>query len=133
LAKNRSVADKLGNHAITQEDLLRNVKTAEEKYLLYANKREEARIGDALDEHGILNVTIAEQPTVPALPTRSEWRYGLLGLALAATVSTGLAFAADYLDPAFRTPEEVVMYLGAPVLASLPRRSVTDPAAGEAA
>jgi uncharacterized protein involved in exopolysaccharide biosynthesis len=133
LAKDRSLADKLGNHAITQEDLLRNVKAAEEKYLLYANKREEARIGDALDERGILNVMIAEQPTLPALPVRSAWTWGWLGLALAGTVSTGLAFAADYLDPAFRTPDEVVVYLGAPVLASLPRRSVTDAAAGEAA
>ncbi|MBZ5599011.1 MAG: hypothetical protein LAN83_11880 [Acidobacteriia bacterium] len=123
LAKNRAAADKLGNHAITQQDLLRNVKAAEEKYLLYANKREEARIGDALDERGILNVTIAEQPTLPVLPVRSAWTYGLVGLALAGTVSTSLAFAADYLDPAFRTPEEVVVYLGAPVLASLPRRS----------
>lgn len=123
LAKNRTVADKLGNHAITQQDLLRNVKAAEDKYLLYANKREEARIGDALDERGILNVTIAEQPTLPALPARSPWTCALIGLALAGTVSTSLAFAADYLDPAFRTPEEVVLYLGAPVLASLPRRS----------
>jgi capsular polysaccharide biosynthesis protein len=42
---------------------------------------------------------------------------------LASTFSTGLAFAADYLDPAFRTPDEVIAYLGAPVLASLPRKS----------
>ena len=123
LARSRVIADRLGNHAITQEDLLRNVKAAEEKYLLYANKREEARIGDALDQRGILNVMIAEQPTVPALPVRSAWTYGLVGLALAGTMSTGLAFAADYLDPAFRTPEEVVVYLEAPVLAYLPRRS----------
>jgi capsular polysaccharide biosynthesis protein len=33
----------------------------------------------------------------------------------------GMAFAVDSLDPAFRTPEEVVEYLRAPVLASLPR------------
>jgi uncharacterized protein involved in exopolysaccharide biosynthesis len=123
LFRNRQGADRLGDRAIVQEDLLRNLKAAEEKYLLYANKREEARIGDALDERGILNVMIAEQPTVPALPVRSEWTYGLVGLALAGTVSTGLAFVADYLDPAFRTPEEVVAYLGSPVLASLPRRS----------
>jgi uncharacterized protein involved in exopolysaccharide biosynthesis len=88
LAKNREAADKLGNHAITQDDLLHKVKAAEEKYLLYANKREEARIGDALDQRGILNVTIAEHPMVPALPTRSGLTYALLGLAVAGTVST---------------------------------------------
>ena len=38
-------------------------------------------------------------------------------------VRAALAFAADYLDPAFRTPEEVVAYLNVPVLASLPREA----------
>ena len=108
------------------EELLRNLKTAEEKYLLYVNKREEARIGDALDERGILNVAIAEQPIVPAIPMQSEWSFGLMGLLLAGTASVGLGFAVDCLDPAFRTPDEVAYYLGAPVLASLPRgRSAT--------
>jgi len=119
----REIAHQLGDHAIKQADLLRDLKTAEEKYLLYANKREEARIGDALDQGGILNVTIEEQPRVPALPARSELFFGLLGFALAGTTSTGLAFVADYLNPAFRTPDEVLAYLGAPVLASLPRKN----------
>lgn len=119
----REIAHRLGDHAIRQEELLHDLKTAEEKYLLYVNKREEARIGDALDQGGILNVAIAEQPKVPALRARSELFFGLLGFVLAGTVSTGLACAADYLDPAFRTPDEVFAYLGSPVLASLPHQS----------
>jgi capsular polysaccharide biosynthesis protein len=90
---------------------------------MYANKREEARIGDAMDQGGILNVAIAEQPTVPALPKWSILTFGLSSFVLAGTASTGLAFAADYLDPAFRTPDEVIAYLGSPVLASLPSRN----------
>lgn len=116
----RQEAQRLGDRAIFQEQLRRNLKAAEEKYLLYANKREEARIGDALDQGGILNVTVAEQPTVPALPARSRSTLALAGLMLAGVVSTGLAFAADALDPAFRTPDEVIAYLDIPVLASLP-------------
>jgi len=100
---------------------LRTAKATEESYLLYVRKREEARIEDALDERGILNITIAERPTVPVLPARSEWTFIVAGFALAGTLSTGLAFASDFLDPAFRTPDEVVAYLGAPVLASLPK------------
>ena len=96
------------------------LKAAEEKYLLYVNKREEARIEDALDQGGILNVTIAEEPRAPALPARAAWVFGLIGVLLGGTFSTGLAFAADYLNPGFRTPDEVVAYLGIPVLASLP-------------
>jgi capsular polysaccharide biosynthesis protein len=76
-----------------------------------------------MDQGGILNVAIAEQPTVPALPKWSILTFGLSSFVLAGTASTGLAFAADYLDPAFRTPDEVIAYLGSPVLASLPSRN----------
>jgi uncharacterized protein involved in exopolysaccharide biosynthesis len=122
VANSRTEAQRLGGDAIKQEELLRNLKAAEEKYLLYAGKREESRIGDALDVGGILNVAIAEQPTAPVLPSRSEWSFALWGFVLAGTFSTGLAFTIDFLDPAFRTADEVVIYLGTPVLASLPSR-----------
>jgi polysaccharide biosynthesis transport protein len=117
----RVAASHLGDHAIEQEQLLHDLKATEERYLLYLNKREEARIGDALDQGGILNVTIAEQATVPALPQLSGLGFGLIGLAGASTLSITLAFVADYLNPAFRTPDEIAAYLGSPVLASLPR------------
>ena len=87
---------------------MHDLKASEDKYLLYLNKREEARIGDALDEGGILNVTIAEQATVPALPQLSGLGFGFVGLAGAGMLSVTLAFVADYLNPAFRTPDEIV-------------------------
>jgi uncharacterized protein involved in exopolysaccharide biosynthesis len=124
LASSRNAAQKLGDRAVQQQELLRDLKIAEDKYLLYANKREEARIGDALEQSRILDVSLAEQPTVPALPSRSFFALGAIGLALAGTCSTGLVFARDYLDPAFRTPNEVIAYLGMPVLASLPPKDV---------
>jgi hypothetical protein len=40
---------------------------------------------------------------------------------VAGMAGTGAAFTADYVDPAFRTPDDVLAYLNAPVLASLPR------------
>jgi uncharacterized protein involved in exopolysaccharide biosynthesis len=123
LTSYHQTAQQLGDHAIQQDQLLGNLKAAEDKYLLYANKREEARIGDAMDQGGILNVAIAQQPTVPSLPQWSMLSFGLASFVLAGTVSTGLAFTTDYLDPAFRTPDEVIGYLGVPVLASLPDRN----------
>ncbi len=123
LAIARAEARRLGEAAIQQQDLLRSFKTAEESYLLYAKKSEEARIGDALDQRGIVNVILAEPPLAPVLPKRSAWIVVLLGLMAAGTAGTLLAFAVDYLDPAFRTPEEVAECLRAPVLASLPREA----------
>jgi len=116
----REVAQRLGGDALRQGDLLGELKAAEEKYLLYVNKREEARIEDALDQGGIVNVALVEEPRAPALPARAAWVFGLIGVLLGGTLSTSLAFAADYLNPGFRTPDEVVVFLGTPVLASLP-------------
>ena len=121
VAAYRTMARRLGDDAIAQDDLENAEKAAEESYLLYVKKQEEARMADALDQRGIVNVAIAEQPVAPALPASSTWTLLALGLVVAGTAGTGAAFAADYVDPAFRTPDDVVVYLNAPVLASLPR------------
>ncbi len=113
-------AGRLGDQAIEQEELLRTVKAAEDKYLLYVSKREESRISDALDKGGILNATIAEAPDVPALPVWSMGMFGVVGILTGGTISTVLAFSADYFSTGFRDPDEVLAYLGSPVLASFP-------------
>lgn len=118
----RQMATKFGEDAVTQEDLLGKEKAALENYLLYVKKQEEARMDDALDERGIVNVAMAQEPTAPALPVRSAWMVLELGLIAAGTTATGSAFIADYLNPAFRDPDDVVACLNSPVLASLPRK-----------
>ena len=117
----RAMAEKLAADAVTQDDLASTEKAAQENYLLYVKKQEEARMDDALDERGIVNVAVAESPVAPALPVRSPFTVLVAGLVAAAVTGTGSAFAADYLDPAFRNPEDVMAYLNAPVLASLPK------------
>ncbi len=116
----RGLARQLGEDAISQDDLTSSEKAAQDNYLLYVKKREEARMGDALDEGGIVNVAIAEQPVVPPLPVWPAGVVVLAGFVAALTSGTGAAFAADYMDPALRTPEEVMRCLEIPVLASLP-------------
>jgi uncharacterized protein involved in exopolysaccharide biosynthesis len=117
----RTMARSLGDDALTQDDLQNTEKAAEESYLLFVKKQEQARMADALDQSGIVNVAIAEPPVVPALPASSAWTLLAIGLLAAGTAGTGAAFAADYADPSFRTPDDVLGYLHAPVLASLPR------------
>jgi uncharacterized protein involved in exopolysaccharide biosynthesis len=117
----RGSAQRLGQNGLVQQDLLRAAKTQEDNYLLYVHKREEARISDALDQRGILNVALAQQPVVPALPNRTPLNVALLTLLLAGTFSLSTAFVIDFMDPTFRTPDELAGYLGAPVLAALPK------------
>jgi uncharacterized protein involved in exopolysaccharide biosynthesis len=112
-----------GQKQLEQEDLIRDAKVEEGNFLLYLNKREEARISDALDSKRIVNVAIAEAPTVPALPMRSRWLLVLLGTLVACMVSTGAAFVADHFDPSLRTADEVMQVLRIPILAAVPKRN----------
>jgi uncharacterized protein involved in exopolysaccharide biosynthesis len=118
-------AEALDAEGIEQQDLVRTAKAAEENYLLYLRKREEARISDAFDQQSILNVAIAEKPTVPSLPAESPLMYGLIGTLLALTLSAGVVFAVEYFDPSFRSPSEVEAVLNLPVLAAVPDKNWT--------
>ena len=120
-AKYREEAQHLDEKMVIQQNLLQDAKTQEENYLLYERKREEARISNALDRGGILNVALAEQPVVPAFPKRSPLSVVFLTLMLAGTFSLSAAFALDFMDPTFRTPDELAGYLGMPVLGALPK------------
>jgi len=118
----RESTRRIGRTELEHQDLVRSAKTAEENYLLYLRKQEEARISEELDRKQIINVAIAEAATVPAYPSGpGRMLYLILGSGLALVASLGLAFLADYMDPSFRTPDEVEGYLGLPVLAATPR------------
>lgn len=120
VASLRQIAEQMQSDSVDQQDLLRAARADEENYLLYLRKREEARIGDALDEHRILNVAIVEQPAVPALPTHPIVLYFLIAFGLAVAFSTGIAFTSEYFDATIRTPSEAYGVLEVPVLAWLP-------------
>jgi uncharacterized protein involved in exopolysaccharide biosynthesis len=114
-------AQRLDQSGAVQQVLMRTAKTQEENLILYAHKREEARVSDALDQRGILNVALAQEPVAPAIPTQSPTNALVLMLLIAGTFSISSAFAVDFMDPSFRTPDELAHYLGAPVLAALPK------------
>ncbi len=108
--------------AVKQEALLRDAKASEASYLLYLAKRDQERTSDALDKKSIANVAISVDPVIPALPAHSPWLVIALGFLAAIVLSVGAAYFAEYLDPSFRTPEEVAQILSMPVLASVPRK-----------
>jgi uncharacterized protein involved in exopolysaccharide biosynthesis len=113
-------ARQLEQQGIQQADLTRSEKEAEGNYQLYTKKKEEARIEDALDRTRLLNVAVVQAPTVPSIPTRSAFLFGLVAVLLASAVSVGVVFALDYADQSFRTPSEVLSELRIPVLAAVP-------------
>ena len=114
---------KLDQQAVTQAGLLREAKADEGNYLLYLGKREQERTSDALDQKRIANVAIAVPATTPVLPKYSPLLVMLLGLIAAFVLAIGAAYIMEYIDPSFRTPQEVSDTLSIPVLATMPRRA----------
>jgi uncharacterized protein involved in exopolysaccharide biosynthesis len=103
-----------------QEQWLSTVKALEDSYALYLRKREEARISDVLDQNQILNVSMAQLPSLPVLPTHAPMGIAIGAIFFALVLSAGTGFVSEYLDNSFRTPDEVQRYLDIPVIAALP-------------
>lgn len=90
---------RLGNATASYDDLTRNQQEAEENYLLYTKKTEEARIAKLLDQQKIANVAIVGMPIEPHVPSAPNIPLNLaLGVVLAGFVSFGLAFGMEYLQ-----------------------------------
>jgi uncharacterized protein involved in exopolysaccharide biosynthesis len=119
----RAQTVELDQDVVKQSALVREAKADEGNYLLYLNKREQERTSDALDQKRIANVAIAVPAVVPVLPAYSPWLIMFLGFFLAIFLAVAAAFVAEYLDPSFRTPEEVMKTLNMPVLATMPKRA----------
>jgi uncharacterized protein involved in exopolysaccharide biosynthesis len=121
IAKYETMSHDLEQKGLAEQDLQRTVKADEENYLLYLHKREQARMSEALDRTRILNVSIAEQPVVPTLPSNSPFPMLIGGVFFALLVAAGAVYIKEYFDPSFRTPAEVSTELNIPVLAAVPR------------
>jgi uncharacterized protein involved in exopolysaccharide biosynthesis len=117
-AQSRDLQDK----GLTEQDLARTMRNDEENYLLYLHKKEQARMTEELDNARIVNVSIVEQPAVPTSPFSSPILIVMIGTMVAATLTLGVVFAQEYLDPSFRTPSEVATSLPIPLLAAVPYR-----------
>jgi len=111
-----------GLESATNDDdqLLRDIKEAEENYFLYSKKREEARIEQAMDQQKVANVALVEKARLPVLPVpklsvtlAASWALGcclILGTGLMKTVVRNTVY----------TPWELEGLTGLPVLASVP-------------
>jgi len=103
------------------QDLTRRVKEAEDNYQLYQKKQEEARITDELDQNKITNVSLAEAPVQPQLPSRPNRPLNLLlGVFLGAVVSLALVITKEFFRESVQTPRELEGLTGMLVLATVP-------------
>src|SRR6185437_4050759 len=105
---------------VKEQDLQRTAKTAETNYLLYSQKREQARISNELDASKILNVVVVQKPYVPATHVHQRAKIVLIGLCAAVFLSLAVVLLSDFFDPHFRSVYELATCLNVPVLAAIP-------------
>jgi hypothetical protein len=93
-----------------------------ENYRLYAQKRDQAQIEDAMDAHNLMNVAMAQRPTLAYVAARPK---PLLNALLGAVTSQFLGLCAVYFAEIGRntiaTPRELETISRYPVLATVPQ------------
>ena len=118
----RAELDSLNAKAFELERLRREAQAAEDSYLLYRKKHEEARISAAMDQQKLINVTVAQPAQKPLRPISRNLRLSAaLALLFGLAGGLGLAFGTEfYLDHTLTTGEEMERRLGISHLASIP-------------
>ena len=101
--------------------LQREKEIQEANYRKYSEKKEEARIDNALEMGKISNISVAQAATFPIEPSRPKKALNLaMGFILGALGALGLACVREYCDHSFKRPEDVEKKLHIPVLATIP-------------
>ncbi|MBI9078053.1 MAG: GumC family protein, partial [Desulfatibacillum sp.] len=98
--------------------LRRNVDTSQKLYDTLLEKLKEA---DVVEDVDTSNIRIAEPAFTSVAPIRPKKRLNImLSVVLGLMAGLGLSFLQEYLDQTFRTEDEVLQYLGIPVLTVVP-------------
>ncbi|MDQ6706958.1 MAG: hypothetical protein M3Z85_13405 [Acidobacteriota bacterium] len=122
VAEYRRELAKLERSAGDDGDLNRSVKNAEDNYQLYAKKREEARITDALDKDKIANVAVAEPSSIPLIAKPKLSGAVISGFLLGTLLILGSSFLIGVRGHTVHTPWELEGLTCIPVLATVPHQ-----------
>ena len=109
---------------VQYDAIARRVQELEANYKTYAQKRDESQIADAMDQQKLLNVSIAEPPTLSLIPVRPKPLLNLtLGMFTAFFLGACAVFFAEMMRDTAFTPKELEAFTQLPVLASIPVQS----------
>jgi uncharacterized protein involved in exopolysaccharide biosynthesis len=103
-------------------ELKRELATAEEKYLIYAKKLEEAHISDDMDRQNMTSVNVIERATAPPIPIRPRqglWFFVAVAAMMGIGGGVGLSFVLENSKQGLSSPERAEKCLGLPVLATI--------------
>jgi len=120
--ESREGMDEMNAKTFELDGLRRNALAAEEDFLLYRRKYEEARISAAMDQERFIDVTVAQPAQVPLNPLpRGLMTRLLAALFMGIFGGLGVVFGIElYLVRSFTTGEHIERKLGIPHIASIP-------------
>jgi uncharacterized protein involved in exopolysaccharide biosynthesis len=101
------------NAGVELARLQRQVDTDKGAYISYVRKGEEARTAQALNLSKILNVSLAQPPSLPLQPTYPKvWLNLIVGLILAAALGVGAAYWEEQRDDRIYSPASIAEISG---------------------
>ena len=111
-------------------DTLQSQVTEDQRnYDLYAQKRDQAQVDEAMDKQRFLNVAIADPPSASTVAIQPRPKlYLALGLLTAVFLSVGSSLLAEMSRDTFYTPAELEEAFGLPTLATVPKKGIHPPA-----
>lgn len=123
--------NKLEEASTAYGELRRRVQQSQSDYTLYAQRRDEARISEALDREKLFNVAVLESPMASPEPVRPKpVLYVLVALIFAAFLGTALALYVDLSGGQVHSPAQLEAITGMRTLATFadtePRESFTE-------
>ena len=99
------------------ETLNRERTLAEQSYLTYSKRREEARIREALDQRRVANVVLMSPPSTPMEPASPKKLLIMaIALGLGLVLGVGLALLLEYLRESVDSPRDLAGIEGMPLL-----------------
>jgi polysaccharide biosynthesis transport protein len=118
LEKQKQVAMKLGERAIEYDVLKQQTESSQDIYDFLLKQSEELGLSSAISSS---NMRIVDKAEIPIDPVRPKILLNiLLAVFIALFAGTGCAFFVEYLDNTVKTPMDVAVRLGLPVLGMIP-------------
>ncbi len=119
LATARKDLEQINRDEITVTELEREVELKDAAYRKYAEKLEQTRIDEALEERRISNINVVQPPTLSVKPVRPRKAFTLLaGLFASTCAALAWPLVAEWFDQRLHTPAQVEARLGLPVVAA---------------
>lgn len=111
--------------------LQQRVDQAHSNFELFSEKRDQAEIEDAMDEHNLVNVAVVQSPTMGLRPVFPKPLLNLaLGVVTALFLAVGTVYLAETSRDTVASARELESLSPRPVLASVPLNSTTLEAPG---